>query len=56
VGPLRKEAGDLVTKDVQKAEVLNEFFALVLTASALATLSKLQKTKVGTGRMKNRPL
>jgi len=27
VGPLQKEAGDLVTRDVEKAEVLNDFFA-----------------------------
>jgi len=27
VSPLWKEAGDLVTRDVEKAEVLNNFFA-----------------------------
>jgi len=29
VGPLQKEAGDLVTWDVEKAEVLDDFFASV---------------------------
>jgi len=49
VGPLRKEAGDMVTRDVKKAEVLNNFFASVFN-------NKLQKAKAGTGRMKNCPL
>ncbi|KGL94878.1 hypothetical protein N301_02103, partial [Charadrius vociferus] len=31
VGPLRKEMGDLVTWDMNKAEVLNDFFASVFT-------------------------
>ncbi|PKU32701.1 hypothetical protein llap_16995 [Limosa lapponica baueri] len=31
VGPLQKEAGDLVTRDMEKAEVLNAFFASVFT-------------------------
>ncbi|PKU43630.1 hypothetical protein llap_6062 [Limosa lapponica baueri] len=29
VGSLRKEAGDLVTQDIEKTEVLNGFFTLV---------------------------
>jgi len=56
VGPLWKEAGDVVTWVVVKAEVLNDFFACLLTATALATLPKLQKAKAGTGRTKHRPL
>ncbi|KFW73581.1 hypothetical protein AS28_12130, partial [Pygoscelis adeliae] len=32
VGPLRNEMGDLVTQDMEKAEVLNDFFALVFTS------------------------
>jgi len=56
VGPLWKEAGDLVPRDVEKAEVLNDFFASVFKARALATPFKLQKAKVETGRMKKRPL
>ncbi|KFM11475.1 hypothetical protein AS27_04032, partial [Aptenodytes forsteri] len=31
VGPLRNETGDLVTRDTEKAEVLNDFFASVFT-------------------------
>ncbi|KFW07543.1 hypothetical protein N327_05512, partial [Fulmarus glacialis] len=31
VGPLRKEMGDLVTRDVEKAEVLNDFFTSIFT-------------------------
>ncbi|PKU33940.1 rna-directed dna polymerase from mobile element jockey-like [Limosa lapponica baueri] len=31
VGPLQKERGDLVTQDMEKAEVLNDFFASVFT-------------------------
>ena len=32
VGPLLNEAGDLVTQDMEKAEVLNAFFASVFTS------------------------
>ena len=32
VGPLREETGDLVTQDVEKAEVLNDFFASVFNS------------------------
>jgi len=31
VGPFQKEVGDLVTRDVEKAEVLNVFFVSVFT-------------------------
>ena len=31
MGPLRKETGDLVTRDTEKPEVLNDFFASVFT-------------------------
>jgi len=31
VGPLRKASGDLVTQDMEKTEVLTDFFALVFT-------------------------
>ena len=31
MGPLRKEAGDLVTQGMEKAEVLNDFFASAFT-------------------------
>ncbi|GAB0209393.1 mitochondrial enolase superfamily member 1 [Grus japonensis] len=32
VGPFRNETGDLVTQDMEKAEVLNDFFASVFTS------------------------
>jgi len=41
VGLLQKEVGDLVTWDVEKAEVLNDRFASVFKASTLATPPKL---------------
>ncbi|GAB0209914.1 hypothetical protein GRJ2_003457100 [Grus japonensis] len=36
VGPLRNETGDLVTQDMEKAEVLNDFFASVFTGNCLS--------------------
>ena len=56
VGPLSKEVGDLVTQDMQKAEVLNDFLPQSSPASAPATPPKSQKAKAGSGTMKNYPL
>ncbi|GAB0185748.1 mitochondrial enolase superfamily member 1 [Grus japonensis] len=36
VGPLRNEMGALVTQDMEKAEVLNDFFASVFTGKSLS--------------------
>ena len=36
VGPLRNERGDLVTQDMEKAEVLSDFFASVFTGKSLS--------------------
>ncbi|GAB0207770.1 mitochondrial enolase superfamily member 1 [Grus japonensis] len=36
VGPLRKETGDRVTQDMEKAEVLDDFFASVFTGKCLS--------------------
>ncbi|GAB0182292.1 mitochondrial enolase superfamily member 1 [Grus japonensis] len=36
VGPLWNETGDLVTEDMEKAEVLNDFFASVFTGKCLS--------------------
>lgn len=47
---LKKEIEDLVTHEMQKAEVLHDFFAL---GSALGTPPKLQKAKEGAGRMRS---
>ncbi|GAB0205871.1 hypothetical protein GRJ2_003052700 [Grus japonensis] len=54
VGPLQNETGDLVTQDMEKAEVLNDFFASVCTGKCLSHTAQLQNA--GTGRMQNRPL
>ncbi|KFV11016.1 hypothetical protein N340_00534, partial [Tauraco erythrolophus] len=34
VGPLQKETGDLATRDMEKADVLNDFFASVFTGKS----------------------
>ncbi|KFV20393.1 hypothetical protein N340_12155, partial [Tauraco erythrolophus] len=34
VGPLRKEMGDLATRDMEKAEVLNDFFVSAFTSKS----------------------
>ncbi|GAB0187269.1 mitochondrial enolase superfamily member 1 [Grus japonensis] len=36
VGPLQNETGDLVTQDMEKAEVFNDFFASVFTGKSLS--------------------
>ncbi|GAB0205865.1 mitochondrial enolase superfamily member 1 [Grus japonensis] len=36
VGPLQNETGDLVTQDMEKAEVLNDFFASVCNGKCLS--------------------
>ncbi|GAB0176751.1 mitochondrial enolase superfamily member 1 [Grus japonensis] len=36
VGPLQNETGELVTQDMEKAEVLNDFFASVFTGKCLS--------------------
>ena len=51
--PLQKEMGDLVTWDMEKDKVLNDFFILVFTSKCSSHTAKLQKAKAGTGRMKN---
>jgi len=56
VDPLHKEMRDLVAWDMKKAEVVDNFLTQSSLASAPATLSKSQKEKAGTGRMKNQPL
>jgi len=46
-GPLRKEAGDLVTQDMEKAEVLNEFFASVFNSKCSSHTAKVAEGKGG---------
>ncbi|KFV16613.1 hypothetical protein N340_06497, partial [Tauraco erythrolophus] len=40
VGPLRKEMGDLATCDMEKAEVLNDFFASVFTGKSSSSTAQ----------------
>jgi len=56
VGPLWKDAGDLATWDVERAEVLNDFFASVFNSKCPSHTTQVAEDKGGTGRMKNRPL
>ncbi|GAB0204079.1 mitochondrial enolase superfamily member 1 [Grus japonensis] len=45
VGPLRNETGDLVTQDMEKAEVLNDFFASVFTGKCLSHTAQVAEDK-----------
>jgi len=45
VSPLRKEAGDLVTLDVEKAEVLNDFFASVFNSKCSSHSTQVAEGK-----------
>ncbi|KFV20185.1 hypothetical protein N340_14281, partial [Tauraco erythrolophus] len=45
VGPLQKETGDLATWDMEKAEVLNDFFALVFTGKSSSCTAQVTEGK-----------
>ncbi|GAB0206600.1 mitochondrial enolase superfamily member 1 [Grus japonensis] len=45
VGPLRNETGDLVTQDMEKAEVLDDFFASVFTGKCLSHTAQVTEGK-----------
>jgi len=45
VGTLRKEAGDLVTQDMEKAEVLNSFFASVFNSRCSSHTAQVAEGK-----------
>ncbi|GAB0189727.1 hypothetical protein GRJ2_001438000 [Grus japonensis] len=45
VGPLWKETGDLVTRDMEKAEVLNEFFPSVFTSKCSSHTAQVAEGK-----------
>ncbi|KFV19397.1 hypothetical protein N340_02194, partial [Tauraco erythrolophus] len=45
VGPLRKKMGDLATWDMDKAEVLNDFFASVFTGKSSSCTAQVTKSK-----------
>ena len=45
VGPLQKETGDLVTRDIEKAEVLNDFSASVFTSKGSSHTAQAVESK-----------
>ena len=45
MGPLQNETGDLVTQDMEKAEVLNDFFASVFTGNCLSHTAQVTEGK-----------
>ncbi|KFV01565.1 hypothetical protein N340_02895, partial [Tauraco erythrolophus] len=45
VGPLRKETGDLATWDMEKTEVLNDFFALAFTGKSPSCTAQVTEGK-----------
>jgi len=45
VDTLRKEAGDLVTWDMEKAEVLNDFFASVFNSKCSSHTAQVAEGK-----------
>ena len=45
MGPLQKETGDLVTQDMEKAEVLNNFFASVFTGKGSSHTAQVTEDK-----------
>ncbi|GAB0209762.1 hypothetical protein GRJ2_003441900 [Grus japonensis] len=45
VGPLQNETGDLVTQDMEKAEVLNDFFASVFTSKGSSHTAQVTEGK-----------
>ena len=45
MGPLQKETGDLVTWDMEKAEVLNDFFASVFTSKCSSHTTQVTESK-----------
>ncbi|GAB0178252.1 hypothetical protein GRJ2_000290500 [Grus japonensis] len=45
MGPLQNETGDLVTQDMEKAEVLNDFFASVFTGKSLSHTAQVTESR-----------
>ncbi|KFV08192.1 hypothetical protein N340_06134, partial [Tauraco erythrolophus] len=45
VGPLQKEIGDLATRDMEKAEVLNDFFASVFAGKSSSCTAQVTEGK-----------
>ncbi|KFP87718.1 hypothetical protein N310_01981, partial [Acanthisitta chloris] len=49
VGPLRKKTGELATLDIEKAEVLNDFFSSVFNSKCSSHPDQTEKSKGGDG-------
>ncbi|GAB0182897.1 mitochondrial enolase superfamily member 1 [Grus japonensis] len=45
VGPLWKETGDLITWDMEKADILNDFFASIFTGKCLSHTTQASEGK-----------
>jgi len=45
MGPLWKETGDLLTQDMEKAEVLNDFLTSVFTAKCFSHTAQVTEGK-----------
>jgi len=52
VGPLLNKMGDLVSQDMEKAEVLNAFFASIFTSKASLQDSQVQERRGKSGARK----
>ena len=55
VGPLQKETGDLVTQPVEKAEVLNDFFASAFNSKCSSHTTQVAEGKGGGWENKEPP-
>ena len=56
LGPLLKERGDLVTQEMKKSKVLNNFFASFFTGKCSSQAAHSPNPKAGTGKMNYCPL
>ncbi|GAB0179532.1 hypothetical protein GRJ2_000418500 [Grus japonensis] len=56
VGPLQNETGDLVTQDMEKVEVLNDFFALVFTGKCSSHTAQVTEGMKGRFRLEVRKI
>lgn len=45
-GPVKKDTGDLVTQDMKKTEVVNDFFASVFTSKCSSHIAKVVEGEI----------
>ena len=55
MGPLQKETEDLVTRDMEKDEVRNDFFASVFTSNGSSCLNQVSESKGKNWEKENLP-